>query len=141
MQAAKWDSEGVLREPDVHDASFTGICMHRPDAVSRPDATLTFKMEDGRPVELQLLGVERLVLEEFFEGNIVFEIEVKDVRNATDAELGLACREADMDARVLEWFAELRNSQLLLLEISPTYGAKCWALIRGVQYRFAEEVQ
>lgn len=132
MLDVKWDAGGVVREPDVHDANFTGIL------VSMPNAMFHFIMEDGRRVELELVGLKGLVLDTFFEGNIVFEIEIKAVADAADAELAQVERTTEIDSKAIARFNKLRGSQLLLVTIDPTYGAKCTALCRGARYQFVE---
>jgi hypothetical protein len=103
--------------PKFHDGYLDGMRIRENHVVE-----LYLRNVGGETFTLELRGVERLCFHEVREGNIIFDLILRDVRNADKNDiqtLGLA-GPGGTDAAYL---ARLRSSERMILEINPSYGA------------------
>jgi len=129
--------------PSFHDGYLTSI------AVGDKCATLGFTRSDGAQFELDLLGVEALQIEDFRQGNIVYELEIVSGRDPASydntralerlfipphpsAEACYHEASAAFRARQVE---KIKNGEALLVIVSPSYGADLAAYCASVRLR------
>ena len=129
--------------PSFHDGYLTSI------AVGDKCATLGFTRSDGAQFELDLLGVEALQIEDFRQGNIVYELEIISGRDPSSYDnhraldrLFVAPHPA-ADARyhearaafVAKQVEKIKNGQALLVAVSASYGADLAAYFASARLR------
>jgi hypothetical protein len=68
------DGNGTVTDPDFHDGQLLGIVLS-PD---REDLTLYCRRVDGRDFSLMLPRIVRLRVDNFLEGNIIYEISIRE---------------------------------------------------------------
>ena len=66
--------EGVVIEPDLHDGLLLGLILSE----DRKDLTLLCRHVDGREYKLTVPELHCLRVDNFLEGNIIFEILVRE---------------------------------------------------------------
>jgi len=67
------DPDGTMRAPDLHGGLLLGIVLS-PD---REDLTLFCRTADGTDLRLTFPGLVRLRVDNFLEGNIIFEVSIR----------------------------------------------------------------
>ncbi len=125
--------QGFLRDPHLHDGFVDGVRM-------ADDKTAVLSLRDirGQRFTMQLIGVERLVCDDFRQGNIILSIEIVSGMAPNMDALGslfhLLPEEArDQPPPYLELRAkQVAEGSLVLVTIEPSYGCKLTALCRQV---------
>lgn len=77
-----------------------------------------------------MLGVERLRMDEFWEGNIVLDIVVRSGHEVSGNEIGHVYKltHCENDVFVRKMLKEIVEKNLKYIEINPSYGATLWCL-------------
>lgn len=123
---------GVVQQPHVHDATLVGISV-------LADATeLKFRTPAGRIARVVLHHVRGLVINSFYETNILFEIRVTPAAEATDDELCAILHLAMKDPRADSRWKKLGIEQLVVVRFEPSLGAEILAMCRSVTWTFEE---
>ena len=81
---------------------------------------------------LELFGVERLMLEEFREGNIIFDIVVRVGAEIASDDIHTLFGFSDEQGR-LRVLEEAQQKGRIVVEIRPSYGASCLLIADSVQ--------
>jgi hypothetical protein len=110
--------------PDFHDGFVDGVI------VSGRQAKIFLRMLDGQKFTLQLQEVERLHVENFREGNIIFGVDMLEPEQLTAEQIGEAYQYSAHDQQGFvmgDWIEKARQRGLKTIEISASYG--CSALM------------
>ncbi len=132
------DKNGRLLRPGFHDGYLLGV-----ELVSKGEATVKLRKLSGERYNLDLLGVERLLCNEFAEGNIVSEIflmsgiapPLGSLRLLLAAPHESAAEEYHngYEAIVRQKGELIQQGKLTLVAIVPSYGCELHALCRSVE--------
>jgi hypothetical protein len=121
------DDNVLLREPDLHDGTLTGIVLNDLKGVTVYCADV-----DGRQYVLRLAGLVRLCADHFLEGNIIFEVKVHTQKFSSEL-IRRVYGEDDNSAP--EWLPgvmlNLSHGTWTLLEVTSSYGCHLLALAQG----------
>jgi len=110
--------------PDFHDGFLDGVF------VSGSQAKLFLRKIDGQKFILALHGVERLHVENFREGNIIFSLDFLEPEQLT---LEHVCQAYQYNEQTLasfimkDWVEDAKQRGLKAIEVSTSYG--CSALV------------
>jgi hypothetical protein len=109
------------------------------DLIKDTAITLSFKLEAGEFAKLYLDGVETFVCDNLRKGNIVLDFTIS---SGIDAKLENLHDFFDVPKYESKKFNEyidslkhkVSQSQLLIVELNPSYGCKLRALVKSVHY-------
>jgi hypothetical protein len=119
--------------PDFHDGFVDGVL------VSGLRAKLFLRKIDGQKFTLALHGIERLHVENFREGNIIFSLDFLELEQLT---LEHVCQAYQYNEHTLasfimkDWVEDAKQRGLKAVEISASYG--CSALILFKSFELTE---
>jgi hypothetical protein len=129
--------QGWLRNPKLHDGYLLGLELD--------EGALRVRMRDiaGQAFTMRLKGLERLLSNEFREGNIIFDIQivcgfkpdisyVRRLLGELHSSAGSPYREQHERA-IEDRMQEVTEGKLTLVVIEPSYGCELVALCREVQ--------
>jgi hypothetical protein len=114
--------------PGFHDGFLDGLFTFGPEA------RMFLRRENGEKFTLILHGVERLQGEDFWEGNIIFDVvllEPEELEVSDVFELYGYSKEAMKTFSVTDWAADAKAKGLRAVQISPSYGCSVQALFRS----------
>jgi len=118
--------------PDFHDGFLDGVF------VSGSQAAIFLRTLEGQEFKLVLRDVERLHVENFREGNIVFSLDFLEAEHLT---LEHICEAYQYNERVppgfvLEhWVEDAKQRGLKAVEISTSYGCSALVLFKSFELR------
>ena len=121
------DSASFITDPDLHDGHLTGIQL-----VGTRTLELSCSSLDGERYVIRLLGLDRLRVDNFLEGNIIFEIALYEPpfpMSSVKKVFGIEDKDDPdwLKARV----AAMADQNWRLLELSSSYGCELLALAHG----------
>jgi hypothetical protein len=121
---------GTATLPNVHDGSLIGLLVP-----SSERALLTIRDISNTIHYIEMTGVERLLANEFMQGNIILDLSVETgekIQSHTIAQL-LDVKEdgpyAEHLSKVMERF---KSRELLLVQISSSYGCDLQCICTGI---------
>lgn len=123
---------GSIVNPCLHDGFLTKI-----EILDDNEARLTVREETGGKFELILSGLVRLKASEFCEGNLILDVILHTGETCDAVLLGELYRVMSGQAfdSILR---KVRERELSILEIQPSYGCTLLALCREVNcYKFS----
>ena len=88
--------------------------------------------EDGKKFDIEVRGVLSLKLDGFREGNIIYEVLVREPEEITLQDM-MNFYEFRDAANAIKKLEETRKKDLVILEINPSYGATCIILAASVE--------
>jgi len=115
-----------------HDGYFEGAVVR--DMV----ATLFISTVEKKDYVIRLEGVRSLKLEGFSGGNIIFDVALRTSSDVTSQDMVSFFGYRDETAAEAK-LEEVQREQLLVLDITPTYGATCSVLAKSAVLRGREE--
>ncbi len=123
--------DGVINNPNVHDAKLVGIFFPADKVV-----LLVIKGILSVIHCIALNGVERFRAEDLREGNIILDITVVsgDAVNSSDVSyvLGLI-NDSTHERFLINTMERFRSKELLLVKINPSYGATCICMCTNIE--------
>jgi len=119
----------MIALPNFHDGFFDGLWTSENKIVH-----LFMRTSNGERSTIVLNEVERLNTTNFMAGNIILDVVIVNSDNLTIADIEqlyqLQPAQAELAKQLL---GKAQQRRLLTLEISPSYGAECVALFRGLE--------
>lgn len=106
--------------PNCHDARLVGVV-----ALKNRQCMLLVLMEEGTLYQIVLLGVERLRVDDFREGNIILDLTVESGPLVSKKEVLFALSlngDATKSEFVESVLNRIRKRELFLVQINPSYG-------------------
>lgn len=124
------DTNGVVREPHVHDALLAGIALG-PGFVE-----FRFRNLAGAVIRVLLDGLERLSVESMseFESNVIFEIRVLPVARGTPEDIRRVLHAAEGAVIDDQRLSRARARNLILVYLDASVGADALALCREISW-------
>jgi len=114
---------------DIHDGFFDGLLLSEEKT-----AHLFLRTCAGQRSTVVLKDVERMSVQNFMQGNIIFDVVLIEPSNLTIAHIEQAYQlqpsQTELAQKLLE---EAQQRKLLVLEINPSYGAEFTALFGAVE--------
>lgn len=103
-------------------------------------ASLGFNLYDGSFVELLMFGLDRFLCNELREGNVILEVAiVSDDRkyfSILERIFNLHEKKSPKENELLNFkIGQLKNNNLILLHLSPSYGCELFALCESIKIR------
>jgi hypothetical protein len=123
------DRNKVLIDPELHDGQLLGIIVS-PD---REDLTLYCRRTDGVDIAVTLPDLIRLRVDNFLEGNIIFEISIREGEQCSaDAVRKLwNYDETEAGQHLATLMKEIKDGGWSLIELSSSYGCELLAMSRA----------
>lgn len=117
----------IFREPDFHDGALTGVRV-----IERSTLELYCSTLEGEAYKVSLSGLEALKVDNFREGNIIFEIELFN----SNFPIELVKRAFSLSAEenppwLQQKITEMTADGWTLLELSSSYGCEIAAIAKG----------
>jgi hypothetical protein len=109
-----------------HDGYLDGLFLHGSAA------SIFLSTASKQAFVLQVSGVRSLKVDNFRQGNIIFDVLVRDGAELTVDDVKQFFEFKD-EAKSLEKLEHLRHGGLVVLEINPSYGAACSILAESVE--------
>lgn len=105
--------------PKLHDDYLTGIQL-----LPEKQCRLTIDHRDGGTSQVLLSGVQELRVDDFWGGNIIFELEIADPARIDEKYVRdvLGYKQLISPDYVAKRFESLKSGELILVIISPSYG-------------------
>jgi len=110
---------------DFHDGFLDGLLIQ--------DATAHLFLSTGNKQEfvLKVSEVLSLKLDGFRQGNIIYDVLIRNADELTLQDI-MYFYEFKDGAKAAKKLEELRETELVVLEVNPSYGAQCLILARSV---------
>lgn len=119
MHEIEFSSNGTVLRPALHDGLVRGLLLCKDKRLLLPVET-----SDGSRFCLVMHGVDRLRADDFRQGNIILSIDVSTGDQLTLDDVAFAFDvDADQSSFLQRTMDRLRNDGLMLVRISPSYGA------------------
>ena len=119
----------MLRLTEMHDGYFDGLWNSGDGSLH-----LFFRTYTGVRGTLVLRGVNAVNVEEFRQGNVVFDVETIKTEELSAANISdayaLSLDEGEKSAKLLE---SAKAEGLSVLNVNPSYGAQCTFLYRSAE--------
>lgn len=117
----------IFREPDFHDGALAGLRV-----VDKSTLELYCSTHEGDSYTVSLPGLEALKVDNFLQGNIIFEIELFNANFPIE----LVKRAFSLSAEEYPPWLQQKITQMTdegwtLLELSSSYGCELAAIARG----------
>jgi hypothetical protein len=109
-----------------HDGYLDGLL------IQGTSVSIFLSAEDRQEFVLEVGGVLSLKVDGFRQGNIIFDVIIRDGDNITIHDIINLFGFKD-EAKALKKFEESRRMNLIVLEINPSYGASCLILAESVE--------
>jgi hypothetical protein len=119
----------AARFPSFHDAKFSGLVLQ-----PNKQCSLFITVESGELHRLTLVGIERLRADDFREGNIILDATAQSGGAVEKAEVLFALSidaENRHPAFVEATMEKIRRGELILVQLSPSYGCRFSCLCTG----------
>ena len=124
-----YDNGDMNALQDIHDGFFDGLLLSEEKT-----AHLFLRTCAGQRSTVVLKDVERMSVQNFMQGNIIFDVVLIEPSNLTIAHIEQAYQlqpsQTELAQKLLE---EAQQRKLLVLEINPSYGAEFTALFGAVE--------
>ena len=122
-----------MKIPDFHDGYFDGVWIGPNNLVQ-----FFLRTSDEQSFVLSLQGVQRLVLTDFKEGNIIFDLVFRSTKEITHSDIEeLYGVDADT-TQAVSILTTATERELQVLEVNPSYGAKGLVLFQTWDLRHRE---
>jgi len=120
--------DGDVIEPNVHDAKLTCIFLKGKDAV------IELETADRKTLRLMLIGVQRLVADNFREGNILLDVTVVTGPKVSIKDVAAAYGVKPGNQKFLTEAIDLVVSgALTVVTLNPSYGCSLASLCERVE--------
>lgn len=117
----------IFREPDFHDGALTGVRV-----IEESTLELYCSTHDGDPYTVSLSGLEALKVDNFLEGNIIFEIELFNSKFPIElVRRAFSLSADDNPAWLQQKMKQMADDGWTVLELSSSYGCEIAAIARG----------
>jgi hypothetical protein len=116
--------------PSFHDGRFDGFWIGADEAVH-----LFLRTQGGERFTLILRGIERLILSEIKEGNIIFDVVFRDSGQLTTSDIDELYDVKAHSPQAASLLEKAREKGLRALEINPSYGAFALFLFQTSEIR------
>jgi hypothetical protein len=119
MHGIDLSPDGTVLSPPLYDGLVRGLLLCKDKRLLLPVET-----SDGRQYCLVMHAVDRLRVDDFREGNTILSIDVSRGEQLTVEDVAFAFDvDIDQSAFLRRTMDRLRNEGLILVRISPSYGA------------------
>jgi hypothetical protein len=125
-------SEGLLINPNLHDARVTGLVIHNDN-----DIEVLIASAEGAPMNLFMRRAYRLVANNFREGNIVLDIEVLTGREITIRDLIVFGPSSDNAAEqaIRSLYSKVTSEDKLFVRLNASYGCEFACICDRIEVR------
>lgn len=118
--------EGVIIAPELHDGELTGIVLSSHG--ERSDLLLYATSCEGPRFKIEIPNIVRLRVDNFLEGNIIFELELFEGMQISTKDLQDVYLSDDYSD---VWLGEGGRAAHCLLKVSTSYGCEGRALFEA----------
>ncbi|CAN7503748.1 hypothetical protein LJR066_003317 [Acidovorax sp. LjRoot66] len=126
-------ADGDVIEPDVHDAKLIGILLRGKDAV------IELETADRKTLRLVLFGVQRLVADNFREGNILLDVAVVTGSKVSIRDVAAAYGVKPENQKFLTEVVDLvASGALTVVTLNPSYGCSLTSLCERVEVEYSD---
>jgi hypothetical protein len=111
-----------------HDGFVDGFLIREPQII------VFIRTDDNEAFALVADGVTRMRVDGLREGNIIFDIVIRQGEDLTRSDVdiyGFAAN-SDGERRATETLQQLRTEDRVALEINPSYGCECFLIAQAV---------
>ena len=127
------NAEGILTDPGLHDGLLLGVVL-RPDG---EELTLICQDADGRAIRITVPELERLRVDRFLQGNIIFEVTIREGDQCAPDSVKWAWsydhndEEDEVSRNLPEWMRWIKDDHWTLVEVRTSYGCDLFAVSRA----------
>ena len=122
----------MKKYPEFHDGYLDGLLL------GAQSAEIFLSTSEKEPFVLEVSDVAAVDAGTFKEGNIIFDVLVHGHEELTLDQMVAVHGPLSgygLPDQAQRWLAKARECQLALLEINPSYGARCLVLARNITLR------
>lgn len=112
---------------EFHDGSLDGLLIE--DGVVH----LFLRTADKQKFDLKVSGLLSLKLDDFRQGNIIYEVVIRGGNELTLSDMSLYGFQDE--AKAVAKLHESQHNGIVALEINPSYGGQCLLLAKSVELR------
>ena len=116
--------------PSFHDGHFEGLRIHLDKQVE-----IFLRTQDGRFCTLALQGVDAMTFSEIKQGNIIFDLVLRNNEELTDEDIAELFSVDEGSSKASDLLKAKRDKGFQLLEVNSSYGAHGLVLFQKIEVR------